>query len=158
MPSLEARVQRLEDATSSSEPHVFVEFVRSLPPVANGEFDWDAAAPEWCSTFRPWLEELGGTEKGCLRRLANPLERGIARLLGLLEESIDPFAFERYRGLVPDRVLTTLYSERRNWVATAEISQRVRQLAGVMDEQGNVLPGYVLAPNGCIIDAEVDRE
>lgn len=155
MPSLEMRVQRIEEATASAEYPAFMEFVRSLPPLdEEDDFDWNTAAPAFRDAFRPWLKEMGSAENHRFRRLLDPFERGLALILAAFEDSSDPFAFERYRGSIPDRILAALYNERRNWVGTAETVQRVRQLAGVADEQGNVLPGYVLVSNGCILCAD----
>ncbi len=60
----------------------------------------------------------------------------------------DLLVMEDYRGLVPDEVLRSAYNKCRNWGG-----QQVRLLAGVIDEQGNVMPGYRLSENGCILDA-----
>ena len=43
----------------------------------------------------------------------------------------------------------------RNYVFKPDVVQRIRHLAGVVDQYGNVMPGYMLYPNGCIIDADL---
>lgn len=64
------------------------------------------------------------------------------------------FEFERYRGLVPDDMIRRAYNYQRNHAFGDEaIVTRVRQLAGVIDANGNVTPGYMLLDNGCIVDA-----
>ena len=65
----------------------------------------------------------------------------------------DPFANEQWRGQVPDHIIAAVYNRKRNYVYAADVSLRIRQLAGVVDENGEPLPGYVLCDNGCIIDA-----
>ena len=76
------------------------------------------------------------------------------RLMDVMSDSRNEFEFERYRGLVPDEVIRHAYSCRRNYAYGDEaIVTRVRQLAGVVDGDGNVMPGYVLLDNGCIVDA-----
>lgn len=74
-------------------------------------------------------------------------------LMNLMDDSRNPLEFERYRGLVPDEVIRRAYSHRRNWAFDQAVIIRVRQLAGVIDADGNVMPGYVLTDNGCIVDA-----
>lgn len=74
-------------------------------------------------------------------------------LMNLMDDSRNPLEFERYRGLVPDEVIRRAYSHRRNWAFDQAVIIRVRQLAGVIDAVGNVMPGYVLTDNGNIVDA-----
>ncbi len=75
-------------------------------------------------------------------------------LMHLMKDSRNPLEFERYRGLVPDEVIRRAYSCMRNYAFGNEaIVTRVRQLAGVIDADGNVMPGYVLTDNGSIVDA-----
>ena len=64
-----------------------------------------------------------------------------------------PFDIERFRSVVPDRVLAAVYHTLRRYGYDDSTVLRVRQLAGVVDEQGAPLPGYALASNGCILDA-----
>lgn len=72
----------------------------------------------------------------------------------LMRDGRNPFEFERYRGLVPDDVIQRAYNYQRNYAFGNEaIVTRVRQLAGVIDADGNVMPGYVLTDNGCIVVA-----
>lgn len=63
---------------------------------------------------------------------------------------MDHTGLEEFRGLVPDDVLQRAYSLRRNHF-TGFHDARVK--AGVMDDQGNVMPGYRMTDNGCIVDA-----
>jgi len=75
-------------------------------------------------------------------------------LMNLMSDnSRNPLEFERYRGLVPDEVIRRAYSHRRNWAFDQAVIIRVRQLAGVIDADGNVMPGYVLTDSGNIVDA-----
>lgn len=66
----------------------------------------------------------------------------------LLIAAGDALLLDDYRGLVPDEVLRQSYSLCRNWGGF-----EMRRKAGVIDEQGNAMPGYVLLDNGCIVDA-----
>jgi hypothetical protein len=147
MASIESRLAKLENAAPPVTPG-FAEFSRRLPALdETGEYGPDPML----ETFAPWLTELG---ESCnrFRKLA-PMERGLADLLCTFNESSDPFAFERYRGRVPGRVLAAIYNERRNWAYGPEVAKKIRFLAGVTDEQGNLLPGYKLDNlNGCIND------
>jgi hypothetical protein len=86
--------------------------------------------------------------------LPDPTERGLADLLVTFTHSHDPFCYERYRGRVPDRVLAAIYNSMRNYAFKPDVALRVRQLAGCLDEKGQLLPGYVLHTNGCITDAQ----
>ena len=63
---------------------------------------------------------------------------------------MDHTGLEEFRGLVPDDVLQRAYSLRRNHF-TGFRDARVK--AGVMDDRGNVMPGYRMTDNGCIVDA-----
>lgn len=63
---------------------------------------------------------------------------------------MDHTGLEEFRGLVQDDVLQRAYSLRRNHF-TGFHDARVK--AGVMDDQGNVMPGYRMTDNGCIVDA-----
>lgn len=74
-------------------------------------------------------------------------------LMSYMGDSQTPFEYERYRGLVPDEVIRRAYNHRRNWASAKTVIVKVRQLAGVIDTDGNIMPGYVLADNGCILDA-----
>lgn len=77
----------------------------------------------------------------------------------MADEEEGHFVFERYRGLVPDEVIRQAYNHRRNWYsrrdlkALSEDAARVLYLAGVIDEERNLMPGYLLLDNGCIADA-----
>lgn len=60
----------------------------------------------------------------------------------------DHLGLEAFRGLVPDDVLQRAYSLSRNYFTGLH---EVRVKAGVMDDQGNVMPGYRITDNGCVI-------
>ena len=155
MASIERRLEALE-AHLPDENGVFEQFCRCLPPLdANGNLAWGAVYPELLEVFGPWLREKGAKSSWKYRRLDDDLERGLADLLHLFTaHSEDIFAnIERFRGRIPDRVLAEIYNERRNLVGADSL--RIRELAGVVDENGQPLPGYVLRENGCINDAEI---
>ena len=63
---------------------------------------------------------------------------------------MDHTGLEEFRGRVPDDVLQRAYSLRRNHFTGFH---DVRVKAGVMDAKGNVMPGYRMMDNGCIVDA-----
>ena len=66
----------------------------------------------------------------------------------------DVFALEDFRGKVPDDVIREAYSSCRNWGMPPAAKHRLRLLAGVIDEQGKVMPGYRgVDGNDCIIVA-----
>lgn len=77
----------------------------------------------------------------------------------LADEGEGHFVFERYRGLVPDGVIQRAYNFRRNWYSGKDLKNlpndaaRVLHLAGILDEERNLMPGYLLLDNGCIADA-----
>lgn len=73
-------------------------------------------------------------------------------LMNLMDDRETPFEFERYRRLVPDEVIRRAYNIRRNFAYPKEISARIRNLAGLTDDAGNLMPGYKLLDNGCIAD------
>jgi hypothetical protein len=104
--------------------------------------------------FCPFFTELGNNCRRYSDKLPDPIERGLADLLVTFNDSHDPFAYERYRERVPDRVLAAIYNGMRNYAFTPDVALRVRQLAGCVDENGQFLPGYVLHSNRCITDAQ----
>lgn len=108
---------------------------------------------EWAGTF---LEELAATPSWVsARRLSSRTDLGLARLLDAATVGSDGLSqLERVRGIVPDRVVAAIYNSRRNHAGTSDEVVRVRQLAGVVDETGVPLPGYILHRNGCILDAD----
>jgi hypothetical protein len=128
MGALESRIAMLENATPPDNP-VFEEFVRALPPLdPSGALNWQASCPEFAETMGPWLAQLGNEARD---GLLDPIERGIARLLFLFENSADPFVFERYRNRVPDRVINALYGRMGNYAFLPDVAARVRLLAGM---------------------------
>jgi hypothetical protein len=133
MATLESRLAKLEGAVPP-ENAIFEEFVRQLPHVDSaGAFDWQAC-PEFVETMGTWLAQLGNEARD---DQLDPIERGIARLLFLFENSADPFIFERYRNRVPDRVLTALYGRMRNYAFPPDAAARVRLLAGIASPADN---------------------
>jgi hypothetical protein len=62
----------------------------------HGNLNWLATDPQFAETFGPWLTERGNETYRFLS-LGDPIERGLADLLSLFNDSIDPFVFERYR-------------------------------------------------------------
>jgi hypothetical protein len=162
MPSLEARLAKLEERAPDGNP-LLTKILRALPPLnENGELDW-AAGNELQRGLQEVLREFGigsrqaGTAHSRFHGL-DPLDSALAWVVDHLHRDTgerNPLAIERFRGRVPDRVLAALYSRMRNFAFAADIALQVRQLAGVLDVHGNPLPGYILLENGCIIDAPV---
>jgi hypothetical protein len=72
----------------------------------------------------------------------------------LLTVEHDVFFLENYRGLVPEEVLRRAYSTYRNSTFPPEKMQRVRELAGLYDDNGELKPEYVYTRNGGIVDAK----
>jgi hypothetical protein len=141
MATLEHRIAKLESATSESP--AFEQFIRCLPPLAeDGELAWSSTSPPFAEIFLPWLTELGNNSRCFGDQLSDPLERALADLLVTFNHSHDPFAYERYRGRIPDRVLAAIYNGMRNYAFTPDVALRVRQLAGVVDQIGD--PGPAL--------------
>ena len=61
-------------------------------------------------------------------------------------------ALEDFRGKVPDNIIQEAYSHCRNWAVPPEQLNTVRFRAGVIDENGCVMPGYrFVEGNGCIV-------
>lgn len=81
--------------------------------------------------------------------------RGLGCIRTLLAEiSRDPFVLEKMRGLWPDSLIQAAYSAMRNHPFPPYVSLRVRQLAGVVDESGQPVPGFEVLSNGSIIEAK----
>jgi hypothetical protein len=78
---------------------------------------------------------------------------GIPRFLLLAVDDTDILDLEEFRGLVPDEDIRAAYSFCRNYAFSRDKARLVRERAGVIDGQGNVMPGYVLLDNGCIVGA-----
>jgi hypothetical protein len=119
------------------------------------ELNWSSTYPQFAEIFGPFFSERGNKSQRYSERLTDPVERGLADLLVTFNHSHDPFAYERYRGRVPNRVLAAIYNGMRNYAFTPDVALRVRQLAGVVDLAGNLMPGYALSENGCITDARI---
>lgn len=90
------------------------------------------------------------------KRLPDLVDRGLADVLSHEVPVSNPLALERFRGVVPDRVLAAVYDTMRNWGCSPDVSLRIRQLAGVVDQVGQAMPGYVLLANGCVNDVPDD--
>jgi hypothetical protein len=147
MATLEQRIEKLESATP--EFPAFEQIVRCLPPLGeHGELNWSSSYPQFAEIFGPFFTQRGNKSQSYLERLPDPLERGLADFLVTFNHAHDPFAYERYRGRVPDRVLAAIYNGMRNYAFLPDVALRVRQLAGCVDENGQLLPGYVLHANG----------
>jgi hypothetical protein len=154
MASIESRIAKLESAAPGEWP-AFSEFVGSLPPLdEHGHLNWRAVYPQFDETFGPWLAAQGNDLQRWIE-LIDPIERGLAGLLHLFNDSPNPLYWERFRGRLPDRVLAALYGSMRNWSFPPDVALRVRQLAGLVDQPGSITPGYVLHENGCITDARL---
>jgi hypothetical protein len=153
MPSLESRIAKLEESAPPENP-AFHEFISRLPPLdAQGDLQWQALDPELHEVFTPWLIEYGKSHDWQYPHLS-PLEVGMAATLFLFRDiDADPFMFERYRGFIPGRVIAAMYGRMRNYAWSAEVSLKVRQRAGVLDQDGEPLPGYTLLSNGCIVSS-----
>jgi hypothetical protein len=66
-------------------------------------------------------------------------------------DGTDILDLEEFRGLVPDEDIRAAYSFCRNYAFSRDKARLIRERAGVIDGQGNVMPGYVLLDNGCIV-------
>ena len=153
MASIESRLAKLENA-APAENAAFEQFIRQLPPLdASGRLGWHSVYPNFDEIFGPWLTNLGN-ESRRHSQLSDPIERGLAKLLEDFNDSPDPLAYERYRGRVPDRVLAAIYNGMRNVGFPSDTCLKIRQLAGVVDQAGNLAPGHVMSENGFIVDAE----
>jgi|ERR1017187_979624 hypothetical protein len=135
MATLESRITKLESATPASSG-AFETLVRYLSPLnSHGAFAWDEADAAFAELIRPWLADLGSKSRQG-EDLADAVERGLADILVTFNDSHDPFAYERYRGQVPDRVLAAIYAGMRNFAFKPDVALRVRTLAGL--EANNV--------------------
>ena len=140
---LALRLQKLEARAAANTSSLHDLLLTAL----TGGYD-ESAFDEWFTT--------GGNEACNFGWLPDPRERGIASVLfdGLnIYKGKGRFELERFRGIVSDPVLSTVYDRMRNYGGDAATVLRVRQRAGVVDQDGVPLPGYVLADNGCILDA-----
>lgn len=59
---------------------------------------------------------------------------------------------ERMLERIPRRIIAAACNKARNYVFPPETRARIRKLAGCIDGDGSVMPGYRLADNGCIVD------
>ncbi len=93
-------------------------------------------------------------EKGMFSDGKAPCIHPFSFWIDIMDDVGGPDAFEAYRGLVPEVEIRQAYSSRRNWGGSVESPVTlIRLRAGVIDEAGNVMPGYKLLDNGCIVDA-----
>jgi len=72
------------------------------------------------------------------------------RVMNTFADKCDSDAFECYRGLVPDEEIRKAYNFLRNWCGD---NSKILLRSGVIDEAGNVMPGYRMAENGRIVNA-----
>jgi hypothetical protein len=93
----------------------------------------------------------GGYEELCL--VATETGRSVPRILLDCVDALDILDLEEFRGLVPDEDIRAAYSLCRNYAFLPDKARLIRERAGVIDGQGNVMPGYVKRDNGCINDA-----
>lgn len=105
---------------------------------------------EFRSLVLSLLREDGYEE---LSRVVVPPGMGMPRVLLLSVEDTDVFDLEEFRGLVPDEDIRAAYSLCRNYAFSPDKARLIRERAEVIDGQGNVMPGYVLLDNGCIVGA-----
>ena len=103
---------------------------------------------EFLSLVLWFLRERGYEE------LVKIAQGGIPRFLLLAVDDTDILDLEEFRGLVPDEDIRAAYSFCRNYAFLPDKARLIRERAGVIDGQGNVMPGYVLLDNGCIVGAQ----
>jgi hypothetical protein len=140
---IEKRLRKLEAKATPQGSHL----LDLLYQVLTGGF-----GPKYDAEAGRVFESLGREAANYLPKLKDDHERGIGNVL--LTGTDGPFDIERFRGIVPDRVLSAAYNTMRNYAhADPSVVLRVRKLAGVVDEGGAPLPGFVLHSNGCILDA-----
>jgi hypothetical protein len=77
----------------------------------------------------------------------------IPRFLLLAVDDTDILDLAEFHGLVPDEDIRAAYNSCRNYAFLPDKARLIRERAGVIDGQGNVMPGYVLLDNGCIVGA-----
>jgi hypothetical protein len=102
---------------------------------------------EFLSLVLWFLRERGYEE------LVKIAQGGIPRFLLLAVDDTDILDLEEFRGLVPDEDIRAAYSFCRNYAFLPDKARLIRERAGVIDGQGNVMPGYVMRDNGLINDA-----
>ena len=78
---------------------------------------------------------------------------GVPCILLRSVDDTDILDLEEFRRLVPDEDTRAAYSFCRNYAFSRDKARLIRERAGVIDGQGNVMPGYVMRDNGCINDA-----
>jgi hypothetical protein len=94
------------------------------------------------------LREIGYEE------LAARMGVGVPRILLDCVDALDILELEEFRSLVPDEDIRAAYSFCRNYAFLPDKARLIRERAGVIDGQGNVMAGYVLLDNGCIVGAQ----
>lgn len=158
MSNIERRIESLEHQLAEPSPSILTRLLKVWPHGKHWYEELAAAANDQDSADELTalvLDLVGDRGAGFnSRSLPVALDRGLADLLykdsGPNE---DPFWLERWRGQIPDRVIAAVYNKMRNYAYPADVSLRIRQLAGVVDENGNPMPGYVLRDNGLINDS-----
>jgi hypothetical protein len=94
------------------------------------------------------LREVGYEE------LAARMGVSVPRILLDCVDALDILELEEFRSLVPDEDIRAAYSFCRNYAFLPDKARLIRERAGVIDGQGNVMAGYVLLDNGCIVGAQ----
>ena len=105
---------------------------------------------EFVSMVQGVLREIDYEE---LSQMAARMGVGVPRILLRSVDDTDILDLEEFRGLVPDEDIRAAYSFCRNYAFLPDKARLIRERAGVIDGQGNVMPGYVLLDNGCIVGA-----
>jgi hypothetical protein len=105
---------------------------------------------EFMSIVLGVLREIGYQE---LSLVATQTGRSVPRILLDCVGALDILELEEFRGLVPDEDIRAAYSFCRDYAFLPDKARLIRERAGVIDGQGNVMPGYVLLDNGCIVGA-----
>jgi hypothetical protein len=98
---------------------------------------------EFMSMVLGALREIGYEE------LAARMAVGMPRILLRSVDDADILDLEEFRGVVPDEDIRAAYSLCRNYAYSPDKARLIRERAGVIDGQGNVMP--VLTDNGCIV-------
>jgi hypothetical protein len=83
-----------------------------------------------------------------LSQMAARVGVGVPRILLRSVDDTDILDLEEFRGLVPDGDIRAAYSFCRNYAFSRDTARLIRERAGVIDGQGNVM-----RDNGCINDA-----
>lgn len=148
MATLESRLAKLE-AQATPRDNLLEQAIASLPPLnAAGEFDWNTGN-EYHQELSAMLERIGNEAVTRDYKLKSAIDRAVACMVEFsIDENANPLLYERYRRRVPARILAALYGRVHNYALSPDVALRVRQLAGIVDENGKPFDGYRLADNG----------